>query len=122
MIYTILAIFVGGGLGSVCRFGIGQWVLRLTDARFPWGTLAVNVIACLILGLIWLLIGKDTNRQPGWVAFGIIGFCGGFSTFSTFGFETLQLMRDGMYLYAGLNVFLSVVTCLIVLNLFVRSY
>lgn len=90
---------VGAGLGSVCRFGIGQWVMRYADTRFPWGTLSVNLLACLVLGLIWLLIGKDTTRQPGWVAFGIIGFCGGFSTFSTFGFETLQLMRDGLLLY-----------------------
>lgn len=121
MIYTLLAIFIGGGLGSVSRYAISHWVMRLTDSRFPWGTLSVNVLACVVLGFIWWMIGKDISRQPGWVAFGIIGFCGGFSTFSTFGFETLRLMRDGLFLYAGLNIVLSVVACLFVLHLFVKS-
>jgi CrcB protein len=117
---TILAIFLGGGLGSVCRFGVGKVVLSVTDSRFPWATLSANLLSCLVLGLIMSTAGKGVIRSEGWLAFLTIGFCGGFSTFSTFSFETLRLMRDGMYLFAGLNVAVSVVACLLILYFLVK--
>lgn len=119
--YTLLAIFIGGGLGSICRYGISAWVMRLSDGQFPWGTLSANVLACIVMGIIWMLLGKDIQRNSGWVAFGIVGFCGGFSTFSTFSFETLRLLREGMFLWAGLNVLISVLACLAVLYIIVKS-
>lgn len=117
----VLAIFLGGGLGSVARYALGQWVLQLSPSRFPWGTLSANLLACATMGLVWLFFGKEFQRHPGWMAFAIIGFCGGFSTFSTFSFETLRLLRDGMILWAVLNVVVSVVACLLVLHLFMKS-
>jgi len=117
---AILGIFLGGGLGSVCRFAIGKVVLNLTDSRFPWGTLSANLLSCLVLGIVLSVAGKGVIRSESWLAFLTIGFCGGFSTFSTFSIETLRLMRDGMYLFAGLNVALSVVACLLILYFLVK--
>jgi len=117
---TILTIFIGGGLGSVCRFGVGRVVLSLSDSRFPWGTLTSNLVSCLVLGVVMSMAGKGLIRNEGWLAFLTIGFCGGFSTFSTFSFETLRLMRDGMYLFAGLNVAVSIVACLLILYFLVK--
>lgn len=117
---ALLAIFIGGGLGSVCRYALGNWVMRFVDSRFPWGTLASNVLACTLLGVLWMSFGKGPARHSGWVALGIIGFCGGFSTFSTFSFETLRLLRDGLYWWAGANVLISVLACLAVLYIIVK--
>jgi len=117
---VFLAIFLGGGLGSVSRYALGQWVLTLSESKFPWGTLGANMLACVVLGLVWLFGGKEIQRQPVWTAFLIIGFCGGFSTFSTFSFETLRLMREGMMWWAIGNVVLSVGACLLIVHLLVK--
>lgn len=117
---VVLAVFLGGGIGSVCRFYIGKEVLKLTDSQFPWGTLSANLLSCIVLGIVLSIAGKGVIRSEGWLAFLIIGFCGGFSTFSTFSLETLRLMRDGMYLFAGLNVALSFIACLLILYFLVK--
>lgn len=116
----LLAVFIGGGLGSLSRYAIGQWVLMLSDSKFPWGTLAANMLACLVMGLVWYFGGKELQRQSAWVALLVIGFCGGFSTFSTFSFETLRLLREGMFFWAAGNVVLSVAACLLILHLLVK--
>lgn len=116
----LLAVFIGGGIGSACRFGVSQLVLSLSATKLPWGTLAANMLACLLLGLIFLIGGKEIHRQHGWIALLVIGFCGGFSTFSTFSFETLRLMREGMMLWAAGNIVLSVASCLLILHFLVR--
>lgn len=116
-----LAIFLGGGLGSLARYFLSRWVLELSPTKLPWGTLSANMLACAILGIILLIFGKDAPKYPGWMAFGAIGFCGGFSTFSTFSLETLRLMRDGMMGWAVLNVLVSVVACLLILQVLVKS-
>lgn len=116
----LLAVFIGGGIGSACRFGVSKLVMSLSASHFPWGTLAANVLACAILGITFLVGGKDIERQSGWFALLAIGFCGGFSTFSTFSIETLRLMREGMLLWAAGNIVLSVAMCLLVLHFLVR--
>lgn len=120
-IYSIIGlIFVGGGLGSLSRFGIGRVALSFYEGKFPLGTLLANTIACLILG-ITVYIFKDKLADNEWAKYLImIGFCGGFSTFSTFSIETLKLFQDGLILFGILNVLISVGLGIGVLLLFVR--
>lgn len=91
----LLMIFAGGGLGSLCRYSIGAALLKNVDGHFPWATFAANAIGCLCIGL---LAGYFERRQAGLVYMLLVtGFCGGFTTFSTFSNESVQLMRQGFY-------------------------
>lgn len=109
---TILAIAVGGALGSVLRYLLGGAVQRAGGPGFPYGTLAVNVVGCLIIGL---LVQRLTNAEPYSTVRSllIVGFCGGFTTFSAFSIETVNLVKDGESLTAVLYVFLSLTLCLL---------
>jgi CrcB protein len=92
---TILFIFVGGGIGSVCRYFLGGWISRLYPYPFPLGTLTVNILACFIAGLTAGWLGpavKDSATR----LFLITGFCGGFSTFSAFTLESAGLLNDNL--------------------------
>jgi CrcB protein len=109
---SVLLIFAGGGLGSVARFLLGKWVSSFHHVNFPFGTLAVNVMACFILGVVVGLSDSKQLLSADSRIFWAIGFCGGFSTFSTFSYETLQLV-NGQAIGSGmLYVALSVVACL----------
>lgn len=109
---TILAIAIGGALGSVLRYLLSGAVQRATAAGFPYGTLAVNVLGCLIVGI---LVQRFTSAEPSSAARGllVVGFCGGFTTFSAFSTETVGLVNGGEYARALLYVFLSVALCLL---------
>ncbi len=108
----IFLVFVGGGIGSTVRFLLGRWVSTWHNIQFPFGTLLVNITACLVLGLV---VGIGDHRQmisPAARLFWTVGFCGGFSTFSTFSAETLALMQEGLHLATALYIILSLVLCL----------
>ncbi len=107
-------------MGSLSRFGISRLVVQLSDSKFPWGTLSANILACAVLASVWLWMGRDFYRYPFWSALAVIGFCGGFSTFSTFSLETLMLLEKQMYLWAVANVLVSVASCLFVLYAFMK--
>lgn len=108
---SILIVFLGGGLGSVARYALGKGVNMVHTQNFPWGTLAVNGAACLLLGVI---VGIADHRQlisaPARL-FWTVGFCGGFSTFSTFSHETIQLMQSGFTLNSIAYILSSLLLC-----------
>jgi CrcB protein len=108
---TYLFVFLGGGLGSVCRFGLGHLTAGYRW-QFPWATFAANVLACFLLGIFVMLNAK--GRLGGQMPVLLMaGFCGGFSTFSTFSNETVQMMLAGDWLKAGVYVVASVLACFI---------
>lgn len=106
-----LLIFVGGGAGSLCRYALGGLIQSRSHAAFPVGTLVVNVLGCLIIGL---LARQMLNMQSDVMAKAalITGFCGGFTTFSAFSFETIGLIQAGSWPKAIAYVLASVLLCL----------
>ncbi len=117
-----LAVFLGGGVGSVARFAITHLFTRLeVKGSFPWATLSANILATAILA--WLIMRWEVHL-PGkeqWRALLAIGFCGGFSTLSTFSYENFQLIRDGLFAYAALNILISVTAGVLLFYLFART-
>jgi len=112
---TYLWIAIGSALGGVARFWCSGVAARTIGETFPWGTLIVNVVGSFIIGFFATLTGPDgrlfvssTARQ-----FVMIGFCGGYTTFSSFSIQTLNLVQEGEWLRAGGNIVGSVVLCLV---------
>ena len=113
---TYLWIAIGGALGSAGRY----WLNGVVAARFdtvPAGTLLVNVLGSFLIGVLGALVmpeGRMSSESRTFVIqFLMIGVCGGFTTFSSFSLQTLELLRDREWLYAGGNILLSVALCLI---------
>src|SRR5262245_8495124 len=91
----ILGVATGGALGALSRYGIDRLVERRSDAVFPWATFLINVSGCLAVGFIIAAL-TDRHRAPDWLRTAlVIGFCGGYTTFSTFAQEALDLLEDG---------------------------
>jgi len=112
-----LWVALGGALGSVARYGIGGLVAERFGQTFPWGTLFVNVTGSFVIGVLGALTLPEGRLAPSSRVLAtqllITGLCGGYTTFSSFSLQTLNLLRDGEWLYAGGNVLLSVVLCLV---------
>ena len=107
-----IAIFFGGGLGSLARYGVSRISASLFPIAFPYGTLISNGISCLILGLFLGFATLKPEQSNNFRYLIAIGFCGGFSTFSSFSAETIELFKHGSYLYAGLNITANLVLSL----------
>lgn len=106
-----VAVAVGGALGSVFRFWISSGLSAVAGRGFPVGTLAVNVLGCLVMGVLYVLLLERMAAGPEWRAFLLVGVLGGFTTFSSFSIETFNLIEGGEPLKALLNVGLSVMSC-----------
>jgi len=108
-------IAVGSALGGVARYWCSGIAARLIGETFPWGTLIVNVAGSFIIGLIATLTGPDGRIYASMLArqFMMIGICGGYTTFSSFSLQTLNLINDGEWFRVGANIGLSVLCCLI---------
>lgn len=110
-----LWIFLGGGLGSLARYWLSGWIAGSVGQTFPWGTLIVNVSGSFLIGLFATFTGPDGR----WFVSGsvreffMLGICGGYTTFSSFSLQTLNLAQDGEWFRAGANCVLSLVFCLL---------
>jgi CrcB protein len=111
---TYFWVALGGAIGSMARLWLSVQVGLVTGLGFPWGTILVNIIGSLVIGFVATLTGPN-GRVVVPIdarAFVMVGLCGGFTTFSAFSLQTLELARDGRLLHAGANILLSVALCL----------
>ncbi|PWL27253.1 MAG: fluoride efflux transporter CrcB [Fluviicola sp. XM-24bin1] len=106
---TYLWIFIGGGLGSVARYGVSKAATNFYSGNFPLGTFLSNILACLILALLIVFVVPKNSESTWLQPLLLVGFCGGFSTFSTFSNETTQLLQSGNTGVALLNIAVSAV-------------
>jgi fluoride exporter len=108
-----LLIAVGGALGSIARFWVGSTIAGRAGIKFPYGTLVVNLTACLIIGFTLTYMGKRADLDSAWRFLIAVGFIGAYSTFSTYEWETLSTLRSGAFvlaaLYAGGSLVLGLI-------------
>lgn len=106
--HKLVLLFLGAGVGGVLRYTIAGWAQRLAGGAFPAGTLIVNISGCLLIGFLTAaLSGRVLIREELRIAL-LVGLLGGYTTFSTFGYETFELLNDGQIWRAALNVLASV--------------
>ncbi len=114
---NILIIGIGGFLGAVTRYGVAIWIGQRWGRSFPLGTFVINITGSFLIGLLMTLMTEKIIENPQWRLLLVVGFLGAYTTFSTFEYETGALLKDSEWLYAGLNVVLSVVVGFIALKL-----
>jgi CrcB protein len=115
VLLTYLVIGMGSALGGLARFGCGALALALWGPDFPWGTILINVLGSFVIGAFATLTAADGRIPVGLLGrqFVMVGLCGGYTTFSAFSLETLELLRAARPLAAGANVLASLVLCLL---------
>ena|ERR1041385_3043101 len=111
MIKNILLVGLGGSAGSIARYLCQKWIYNIYPHHFPWGTFAVNIVGCFLIGLFWGISFKSFDYNENWKLFLMVGLCGGFTTFSAFTLEGVGLIREqrvAMFLgYVALSVILG---------------
>lgn len=117
---SVLWVALGGGLGSVLRYLLSQWIGLRSNGAFPWATFGVNLIGCAAIGVCWALLSRYPATHPLRLFF-ISGLLGGFTTFSAFGLETFQLLQARQWLLAALYTGGSTLAAISVLFLFYQS-
>ena len=114
---NVLVIGIGGFVGAVARYGIAVWIGQRWGRSFPLGTFVINVSGSFLIGLLMTLMAERFTENPQWRLLLVVGFLGAYTTFSTFEYETGALLKDGEWLFAGLNVVLSVIVGFVALKL-----
>lgn len=120
---NLVYVFIGGGIGCVTRYVFSVFFTRMQFTGFPWSTLAANVVSCIVFGLALFFLGAERTFSSNSMMRPLLltGFCGGLSTFSTFSFETFELLRRGDYTMAGANVLVNMVLCLAIFVFLAKS-
>lgn len=113
---NVLTVGFGSALGGIARYGIAL-ILKNLSVAFPWGTLCVNALGCFLLGLLWGWFGRHGGADGTWALLLTVGFCGGFTTFSTFSKEALALLQGGAWAAFVLYLVGSVVAGLVLMLL-----
>lgn len=108
MLKTITLVGIGGAAGSILRYLASTGIQNKFLSAFPFGTLCVNISGCFLIGVLYALTARH-NITPGWGIFLITGVCGGYTTFSTFSYESLSLLRNGDLLYGAAYISASLV-------------
>lgn len=108
MIKSLLLVGIGGGLGSICRYFAGTLIQQKSTSTFPIGTLTINILGSLLIGLLIGIVGKNFSYSMDIKLLLITGFCGGFTTFSTFSAENFQLLQNGQYSWAFIYTLTSI--------------
>jgi len=111
-VLNFVVVFVGGGIGAAIRYWMDGAVQRWTGSTFPYGTFVINSLGCLMIGILMTTLEERFLVNPSLRIFLTIGILGGFTTFSTFSYETIEMMRSAEYYFAAVNVSLTVFTCL----------
>lgn len=114
MFQQLIWVAVGGALGSVSRYAVGQWIPLRT---FPWATLTVNIIGSFLIGLLWSYFNDKWGANSSMKLLLMTGFCGGFTTFSALALENLELVHQGRYTTAILYIMLSLIAGLLAVAL-----
>jgi len=109
---NVVLVFLGGGIGATARYGLQGVVHKVTGAGFPYGTIVVNILGSLFIGFLMTSFEERFLVNPSLRTFLTIGILGGFTTFSSFSYETMALLRDGSYGLGLINVASSVAVCL----------
>ncbi len=113
----LLLIFIGGGSGSLMRYLLSRWITGMVVSAFPYGTFIVNIIGCFLIGFIMFYTERFGSQSIQWRLFLVTGLCGGFTTFSSFSFENVQLINDHR-----IFVFLLYTICSVALGIFATYF
>jgi CrcB protein len=113
-VLTYLWIAIGSALGGMARYGCSRAVALRFGETFPWGTLTVNIVGSMVIGFVAALSAPESRVMisPNARQFIMVGLCGGFTTFSSFSLQTLQMVRNRDFAEAGGNILLSVAACM----------
>lgn len=110
-----LVVFIGAGVGGVLRYWGSTFIYKFLPSTFPFGTLIVNIAGSFVIGVVMFYLDANQLISQNLRIFLTVGLCGGLTTFSTFSYETINLLKTRQYLFAGINVFSSLLLTLFVL-------